>query len=435
MLATPHSSALFEATFSWADFLSTHWRKGPTVIRKAFNEVETTRLHCYDLLRRSSQLYRQRSPDVSVEVFPNGRLQFVDVDGYLPLDTEDVDDSYVRRVTAEPGGDFLTVVLYHCQVQSEEIFSSTQSFLQPLVQFEGIPSSALDVDMFTGQYSYTPSGIHFDAATNFSLVLSGTKRMIFWPPNDFAIEERLASRGNMMLATAQFDHRRRNSVILEAEPGDIVYWPAGYWHMAISSGWCTTLNIALYSETMAGKDILNELSSVNVDEVINTPTVPIVLNEMGEVRPSQRVTDSLADLRRRICSAEFERELLVHWLKRVSASGFDLVPPMRKSVPCDESYVVAPRSDCKIYLSRMSSELLIAANGHVISGEDRGWIRRLVTLLNGRTPSSAVDLIAACTNEGHCANDDVLGVLGLLHGMRAVDFQNANKFPDPARNK
>src|SRR5207245_3009425 len=98
-----------------------------------------------------------------------------------------------------------------------------------------------DVELFVSNNRLTPFGIHRDPASNFTLVVQGRKRMRLWP-------EAFFTRRPPMDAESYAAHLGQ-ALTLEGEPGDLLYWPSSYWHVAESDGdLSVTMNICLYLE-------------------------------------------------------------------------------------------------------------------------------------------------------------------------------------------
>lgn len=101
-------------------------------------------------------------------------------------------------------------------------------FLAGLYARVGVPAHRAEVDLFAGSYARTRRGIHLDSAAVFCFVIEGRKRIRLWPGSTFPDDV------GYWYGLKGERKQRSKSMCLDGEPGDILYWPASYWHVGES---------------------------------------------------------------------------------------------------------------------------------------------------------------------------------------------------------
>jgi hypothetical protein len=101
-----------------------------------------------------------------------------------------------------------------------------RTLLEPVLDITGPRSFRYNA--FLGDYRRTPFGFHLDPHQEgvFQYVLSGSRRGMFWDGLELSGED------SMWLEDADARHApgRPADVVLDLEPGDLVYWPGSYAH-------------------------------------------------------------------------------------------------------------------------------------------------------------------------------------------------------------
>src|SRR5262249_47585059 len=147
---------------------------------------------------------------------------------------------------------------------------------------------------------------------NFMFAVDGLKRIRAWPDAFF--------RGKPDL-TNRLDYERYNadSVVLDARPGEIIYWPASYWHIGEEVGGPTiAISLALSMGPQPGADVAQTIEQA------------IVTRAAGARRPRRnsadgRLTDVARDLRtlgRMAQGSSLARALAADRLNRATGGGF-----------------------------------------------------------------------------------------------------------------
>jgi hypothetical protein len=168
---------------------------------------------------------------------------------WLPAERDVSVRGYVDRLRPRLEDGRLSVFVRHFEVDlGWDPWERFRRFLLPVYAACGAPTDRAEVDLFLGDYAATPGGVHADAANVFCFIVEGRKRFRLWPPEalrDRPHTTRIAAHGSLA----------RRSICLDAEPGDIVYWPPGYWHVGEPKEPGASLSLALY-EADAGTDTI-----------------------------------------------------------------------------------------------------------------------------------------------------------------------------------
>jgi hypothetical protein len=157
-------------------------------------------------------------------------------------------EPYSARLRAALGGEDALFEMANLQRFAPGIWRRTRAFLAGLLAEVGLPGQKSDLDVFLGDYRMTPFGIHRDRASNFSVVVAGRKRFLLWPQGYFEARGVRLNRSSPFeaLDSREVEPYLADATVLEGAPGDVVYWPSSYWHVAHSDGFAATISVALY---------------------------------------------------------------------------------------------------------------------------------------------------------------------------------------------
>jgi hypothetical protein len=329
-----------------------------------------------------------------------------DIERMVPSFDDGSLTGYQQRVALESGDAECGLVLYNAHCYDDALFLVAREFLAPYLRQLGLPPSGIDVDIFSGNYRSTPTGIHTDSADNFSYVVDGKKTYAFWPNEAFS-SNRQAKGGHVVLGTRDFERSIECRDIVTADAGEIVYWPASYWHIGLGSGseYVTTVNVALYNQSD-----LNRLLQPLLSE-IPSKKHPLTLVQETPAHWLQHCRDVASLLE----SEEASRFLQIRWLERLSADGFDVVPgPAKNSTQYVRRYSIRNDAGAAV-VRRPDGRALVVANGLVAEANDADAISVLLRALSSEGPLSR-DAIALLMPD----SKELDGILDSLLAMRAI---------------
>lgn len=297
---------------------------------------------------------------------------------YFPQDQDGDLAGYRRRIEASDRPN-LHVFMTACQAFSGAAFNAARDFLKGYYSRCGLPCGGVGTDIFLGNYPTTAAGIHREAVGVFSFVLAGRKRFLFWPEAYFESAGYDRS-GYAPLGTSDFTPYLSDAKIIDALPGQIVYWPAGTWHVAASSEWTVSFNVNLNARTTLTDRLL--------DRAKYAATLP--RSNFGESLPGTwRITEVPLEIREAAAAYRsellqpdrLERSMTERWLQYVSASGFDQKPP-RIAGHLRPSDIVVLDPTYPVYLFGAGSEARLAVNGYVASISATSEVEQLLAHLN-----------------------------------------------------
>lgn len=156
----------------------------------------------------------------------NRLLEYPEFIAFRPSQ-KDLDlESYMDEMKAKHG-DF-AVILGDLEKYSPDVRRRFREVLARLIPLVGVPGRGWNVDAFFGAYRATPFGVHRDIGCGvLSFMAYGRKTFLLWPPDYFAQLGSQRPFSEPEIESYAADARR-----FDAETGNLVYWPADWWHVA-----------------------------------------------------------------------------------------------------------------------------------------------------------------------------------------------------------
>jgi hypothetical protein len=281
------------------------------------------------------------------------------------------------------GGEPWMYACYGVQHYAPTLWVSALDFLRAYYQSYGLPTGHADIDIFFGGYDRTPHGIHRDPADNFSFVIAGQKRMLFWPPESFEAFD-VARNGHIGLHA--WESYAESAIIVDAEPGDVIFWPKEYWHIAVAqSGEALTMNIALYEAPSPWTHLTSLLSKWSRGTA------------QGKALSGQDVVAQLESIVDCAQDSVVRYALVREELRSQSAGAFKALPPRRSS----RSFRGKDRIRQVGYVAtrEIGDTLLVASNGWIV-GTGRGDQTLRILRLLGRKRGCLVSEIVTRAGPG-----------------------------------
>jgi len=197
-----------------------------------------------------------------------------------------------------------------------------------------------------------------------------------------------------------YERYRGEAVALEGEPGDIIYLPAGYWHIGEdASGLSMTVTLTLFMEPCVAPSLL-AIAQQMVEGRVKAANQAAT----EAMRPGQR-TPSRAGIARTVKRAaqalrsvggepELDRSLTAYWLDHVTGAGFTAVPdplPLR-SLP-DDAVLRGNPDHPVMWMATGVNELVCSANGHAFVMAEGAGLVRVLRRINSGAPCRVWDLV------------------------------------------
>lgn len=367
----------------WRTFTKTYWNRRPTVIRAPFPVPIVTPAEVFRGLVATRRRLREPRDDMELRI--GGQRVVLGLDRWFPQAKDLSLEGYQARLKRAGRDGQLALLVNDFQ---EELgcafYDRLRQFLQGLYEITGVPPHA-EVDLFLGNYRRTPAGVHRDEADVFCFVVDGKKRFRLWPGKAFRSI-------SLRYGPAPYENFMKRSFCLEGGPGDILYWPASYWHVAESDGrLVSSLTLALYhGYSIFGAILKNisewyrEIGGDERDPIGSLPfsklTVPTELTstaQAAEGRPG-RLTE----------------RLMRCWMDRITGYGFDRIPRVRGgAVRLKGRLRGSPISP--ILRWKFNGRLVISANGRSMATTYDRQIVRLLDRVSRGTVCEVADLLKA----------------------------------------
>ena len=390
--------------------------------RQIFPEKLCSGAEILEILKCSAAAFRENRLNRRMEVYLDRGKHEIDIGQYLAFRSDLSLQEYYDRIDSESCGREFTLAVFGCQVYeaASELWKRARAFLEGLYAQVGWTVGHADLDLFVGNYRRTPAGIHRDAAANFSFVIDGSKEMVFWPG------DAISSRPNTA-DYLKFDNR----ILFQGTPGDMMFWPPEYWHMAVSdAGWSATLNLAIYI-TVPFSELLSAVRANKRLSTFCSPPQPCAEPGFVDVPLPESLVDEVEVYRDAVNDPGLLDSLRELWVRRVSAGGFTSVPK-QKPVACLSVADIICKGDFPIVICRLTDRrLLISANGHAIKCSNDERIISLVKALNAVRSSSVAAVLDEITDDPD-VRQSLCTIIRQCESFGALTIKHADPAPTPA---
>lgn len=386
--------------------LASSWRREPFALAAPFggdtlvapSDLFAAWIGCADALRGRAEglryhLYRgdQRAPDPVP---------------YLPAASDATFEGWLSRLTAEHGEPEWGLNVSNPQAFDGVVFRRLLTFLDALHRTVGVTRGGAVPDLFFMNHKKSFFGLHKDAQDVVTFVISGRRRFLLWPFEEFRAETRLGpDEGLEPWALPKVDpaaHRGRARV-LEGRAGDVLYWPAEWWHAGESTGE-PGLTLAL-GMLHAGHPLARgDRGGLALQRCYAKVTDPLPYS--AGPGAAETVAAGLDWIRRIAEDSEIQREVRRDVRTWTSRGGLEKVPPPRADA-------ARPGEDERVFATSASA-ILYEEGPDRIHGSFAG---REVAL--HRTPG-IVAALARLTRGGSCSVSSLVAEAGGLEDRSAV---------------
>ena len=222
----------------WPQFIEQFWERRPTTLRYPADSPLMTEGEALVVFKDLAAQFRA-GQDADIDLYVENGLLKAGLGRLLPAAADRDLSAYQARVTDQLGGRRFSLVTNSVRSQSREHFRRVKAFTRGLFALIGKEAGWLGADIFLSNTLQTAFGVHRDSASNLSYIVSGRKRMLVWPQEVFAGRRDLRCAGpkkNVFLDDLDYEAYRERAIVLEGGAGEMLYWPASYWHVAESTG-------------------------------------------------------------------------------------------------------------------------------------------------------------------------------------------------------
>jgi 50S ribosomal protein L16 3-hydroxylase len=408
----------------WVQFGQRYWGRRPVVLRQALARPLLTADEAFEGLVSAADRYRARRRAAPINFCIEHAVIQADVGPHLPAASDGSLTLYAERVSRQIGGRRFGVVAEDIQRDDARLWLRLREFVRHLYPVTGWPGEKAKSSVFLGNYRTTPFGVHRDPSAVFTFILHGRKRLVAWAPAFFDGKADMTNR-------LDYERYRREAVILEGEPGDIMYLPAGHWHTGEDAGGLAmTVTLTLFMEPRASSALVALTQQLLNGRVAGVNDVVAKTLRPGGRAPTRtglaRAARQAAHALRSACrDPELDRGLASYWLDYATAAGFIAVPDPSPPRPLPEGAVVRGDRDHPImWLAMGRDRVICSANGHAFVLPQRARLAGVLRRINSGAPCRVRDLIArharAAGASRAVAARRVRALLETLWSLRAI---------------
>ena len=361
----------------WSGFVRRFWGRRPTVIRQPFARAIASPAEMFAAMVAATDRIRTDDQDFVLTI--DGVHLGTDVERWLPRKKDRSLEGLADRIAGELPGSHFAVFVRAVQLElGWEFWRRVRRFLTGLYSLVGVPANFAEIGLFAGNYARTPRGIHIDAADVFCFVIEGRKRMRVWPRSAFPDGAYRDGYGGERA-------RLSKSCVLDGEAGDILFWPASYWHIAESrGGTVSSLSLGLYTEDslaataarLVADEAARELGEDDVIESLPSSVDQLEAAPPRALRALDRASNNLA------------RALLRRRMEQVTGYAFEHVPlpSARGRLRASSTYAADPVFP--IFCRSVGGTAIVAANGRSIVLPRSQALQGMIGALNRGDPVS-----------------------------------------------
>ncbi len=317
-------SKLLDSKF-WSRFAKTYWEQKPLVIKNIKSSLlELNEAEVFKLLVLAADQSRKDKTPLGFKFFVDGiRSSDVEVMHVLPKKSDRNLLRYNERME-RVYQDYCLDCDELLQVNQDKQHLLTQ-FTRTLYTHVGFTNRFAEMGLYLGNYRTTPFGVHVDRCGVFSFPVIGVKNFRAWT-SDYV------SQHPDLEQSFQYSKHKKKSVLLEAKPGDMAYWPSSVWHIAESNGsFSATWSLGIWVDRTTREevsDLIMNAVAAKLGSALDSPSVKVRdLNQNdGQVIHLPQIFEKAISAVNELSSKELRTSFTHAWLKKLSASGMKTPP-------------------------------------------------------------------------------------------------------------
>jgi 50S ribosomal protein L16 3-hydroxylase len=422
----------------WQEFIADYWGRKPGVFKRPSPVPFATPQDFYEVLVAAGGQLGGGAGLPGPRFYLDGQRGERAVADPLPLESDGSLDGYAARIQARfPGREF-GIIVNSVHRLSERVWWRSLDVAQGLCRHVGQPAGGTDLVLFFNHCQRSAFGVHKDSLENITFVVQGRKRFLMWP---FEVLQEAAGApdngrwSNLKAEGLDPERFREQATVLEGEPGDVIYFPTAYWHVAewapgsvptATISFATSLHaFSANSPAQQVGEVLKEIEEAG--RVYEAPALfPSPLAAPGPEGLDRTLASVGAHLERLLADARFKREAEERTLAWLTAFGYRNPPAERTAPPLAEHDVLqGDRRYPVLWREYGTGDIVCAIHGHLLHCPPR--LLPLVQALNGGAARSVESLLAQFGEEegapdggGRLKRDEVLAALQLLYSVRAL---------------
>ncbi|MFN7727730.1 MAG: JmjC domain-containing protein [Bdellovibrio sp.] len=309
----------------WSDFAKNIWERKPLVLRDVQSSLlEINEDEIFALLVSYADRCRKAKNSEGFKFFVEGiRAHDYDVLQVLPVKNDKSLRGYHARMNVL-FTDYCLVCDELLQVNLEKQ-ARLKQFTDELYRHVGFPNRFAEMGLYLGNYQRTPFGVHVDSCGVFSLPVTGTKTFRLWT-TEFVKKNPTLDRA--------FDYAKfkKNSKVMTAKPGDMVYWPSSAYHIAESDGeFSATWSLGIWLDQTHQQQVseaLQTLLNEKIGDLCFAPTMPFKKLHRKDGQVDQLPDQYLQTIKalQSLTSRQLKTAFLKTWMRHISTQGFKVLP-------------------------------------------------------------------------------------------------------------
>ncbi|MGW1991298.1 JmjC domain-containing protein [Embleya sp. NPDC001921] len=357
--------------------------------------------------------------------------------GFLPVVADGSFEGYERRLGHVLAGRCYALMFNIFHAFDFSVWMRERDFFESLWRRVGMPVSGAITTLFHGNYDSSPVGVHKDNFATFMFGLRGRKRMRFWSHRPWSEE-----------ITTKTDYRRYigESFAVEVGPGDLLYWPASYYHVGETVGResATSVNVGVpRGEHQFAHDVDALLIDLDADRMAEngfsisdllpavrstTASGPDAYGYLSSSLPPP-LGEALEIFREFGHTRNLEARLQTLSLRRWTAVGFEPPPSPRAGRRLADGVIIRGEKRSPIrFVSLDDESCAFGANGHsIVSSVPATRMKSIIEDLNsgkefqvGNLVHSISEGISDRMEKRACAATEVRELLERLESFRAI---------------
>lgn len=327
-------------------------------------------------------------------------------------------EAYLDRLARAHGSREALIVADEFERNSARIWLRLARFLPALYAAVGLPVGDAQIHVFAGKYTRTPFGFHKDVADSLTYAVAGHKRYLVWDYDVVAGLLRLPEGArHENICYEQYDYRRiaASAVVVDTQPGDLIYWPWDCFHVAEPNDGEFSVSIAFGALPFAAPT-LTGASQVSKRADYAARPEPFQAGAQPDPAAAQ-----LEALRRALADEQVADAWREAALFRRTRLGLRAPPPLAEATSlADDDRVVPPAPDL-IAWTQHAGGLLVSVHGRGFSTADHPGLIELLTEINRGEPLRVGDLRTRYCASEVLADDELDQLLQCLVRFRALE--------------
>ena len=268
------------------------------------------------------------------------------------------DGSFIRynhRMIERSGFEDYALIIADWHQFDRSLWERILDFVQGLTNIFGISRSRMDTQIFVGTYKVTPFGVHIDPTSAFHFPIIGRKIMRFW-------ESSFTAKTPALQRAQNYEAFLEDSVLIQANPGEVIYWPSDYWHVGESDGdFSVTWGLGYWMGDNVRKLAIEK--AMKVFEEMKTDPVIIQPHQLAHAAETMcRINEVMADLVRAVSNDRFRQLMVQSWFEHYSAYGFLRVPPLLEEIKIDDRILIRKKPVFQVLHASIEKSLVCIAS-------------------------------------------------------------------------